>query len=94
LERLADADVFTDLGLDRRAALWAAKAAAAKTLPLFDDTLEGEGLQEPETQLPEMSLGEQVVEDYRALRLSLRAHPLALMRPVLTPGSSGQGLSD
>ncbi len=91
LERFADADAFTDLGLDRRAALWAARAAAAKTLPLFDDTLEGEGLQEPETQLPEMSLGEQVVEDYRALRLSLRAHPLALMRPVLTPGDLGRG---
>ncbi len=32
-----------------------------------------------------MSLGEEVVEDYVALRLSLRAHPIALLRPILTP---------
>ena len=30
-----------------------------------------------------MALGEQVAEDYRALRLSLRAHPLALIRDTL-----------
>ena len=30
-------------------------------------------------------LGEEVVEDYVATRLSLKAHPLALLRDVLTP---------
>jgi hypothetical protein len=34
-----------------------------------------------------MSLGEEVVEDYHALRLTLRAHPLALLRHLLTPGA-------
>jgi hypothetical protein len=32
-----------------------------------------------------MGLGEQVVEDYAAMRLSLRAHPVALIRHLLTP---------
>jgi hypothetical protein len=32
-----------------------------------------------------MSLGEEMIEDYAALRLSLRAHPLALLRSILTP---------
>jgi hypothetical protein len=32
-----------------------------------------------------MTLGEEVVEDYTALRLSLRSHPLALLRHILTP---------
>ncbi len=32
-----------------------------------------------------MTLGEEVVEDYLALRLSLRAHPMELLRPSLGP---------
>ena len=31
-----------------------------------------------------MNLGEAVVEDYVAMRLSLRAHPVELIRPTLT----------
>ena len=32
-----------------------------------------------------MTEGEQVVEDYAALRLTLRSHPVALLRDWLTP---------
>jgi hypothetical protein len=32
-----------------------------------------------------MTTGEEVIEDYAALRFSLRAHPVALLRPYLTP---------
>jgi hypothetical protein len=32
-----------------------------------------------------MTEGEEVVEDYAALRLTLRTHPVALLRPWLTP---------
>ena len=32
-----------------------------------------------------MSEGEEVVEDYVAMRLTLRAHPMALLRHRLTP---------
>jgi hypothetical protein len=35
-----------------------------------------------------MELGEQVVEDYAAMRLSLRAHPVALIRHLLTPSDT------
>jgi len=38
---------------------------------------------EPEVALPVASAGEEVVEDYRVLRLSLKDHPLALLRPAL-----------
>ncbi|NRB35873.1 MAG: error-prone DNA polymerase [Rhodobacteraceae bacterium] len=85
LERLAEADAFADLGLTRREALWAAKAITApKPLPLFAGDLDGEAFDEPAAHLPAMTLGEQVVEDYVATRLSLRAHPMALLRPHLT----------
>lgn len=88
LARLAEADVFASLGLDRRAALWAAKALTRETpLPLFAGDMDGEGIVEPAVQFRAMSEGEQVVEDYVALRLTLRTHPMALLRPLLTPGS-------
>ena len=90
LTRLAEADAFAGLGLARREALWQARAISGeKPLPLFAGDLDGEGGQEPAVVLPEMSLGEQVVEDYVATRLTLRAHPMALLRPLLTPGFGG-----
>jgi len=86
LERLAEADAFTGMGLTRRAALWAVRAVRAPApLPLFSDPLDGEGLREPDILLPSMHLGEEVVEDYVAMRLTLRAHPMELLRPTL-PG--------
>ncbi len=82
LDRLAEVDGFAGLGLSRRDALWQAKALKApKPLPLFG--LDGEGGQEPVAHLPRMTLGQEVIEDYLSLRLSLRAHPLELLRPNL-----------
>lgn len=84
--RLAEADVFAAFGLSRRDALWEAKALVkGPCLPLFAGDIDGEVVQEPAALLPEMTAGEEVVEDYVALRLSLRAHPVALLRPLLTP---------
>ena len=84
VETLAAADAFRSMGLDRRQALWQARALAkAPPLPLFEAGEErGEGL-EPAVVLPALADGEQVVEDYRMLRLSLRAHPLAFLRDRL-----------
>ncbi|EBA17159.1 DNA polymerase III, alpha subunit, putative [Roseobacter sp. SK209-2-6] len=84
LERLAEADAMADMGLGRRQALWQVKAIRGQVpLPLFSDPLEGEGLREPDVVLPPMNLGEEVVEDYVALRLTLKAHPMELLRPLI-----------
>ncbi len=84
LTRLAEADAFATLGLSRRDALWAAEAIAGGTpLPLFATDMEGEAISEPAVQFREMTMGEAVVEDYVSMRLTLRAHPMALLRPVL-----------
>ena len=89
LETLARADAFASLGVDRRAALWAvAGLDGERPLPLFAAAAEAaeaapDHEREPAVTLPPMALGEQVAEDYRALRLSLRAHPLALIRDTL-----------
>ncbi|MEZ5911449.1 MAG: error-prone DNA polymerase [Paracoccaceae bacterium] len=86
LERLAEADGFADMGLNRRDALWQVKAIRSpRQLPLFDDRVDGEGIAEPPVPLPQMNLGQEVVEDYITLRLSLRAHPMELLRPMI-PG--------
>ncbi len=83
LAALAEADAFAGLGLDRRAALWAAHAIRGEApLPLFSG-LEGEGHAEEPVVLPSMTLGASVIADYAALRLTLRAHPMALIRPRL-----------
>ncbi len=84
LERLAEADAFVGMGLNRRDALWAVRAIRApKPLPLFSDPMDGEGVREPEVSLPSMHLGEEVVEDYVSMRLTLRAHPMELLRPSI-----------
>nr|WP_275259748.1 error-prone DNA polymerase [Gemmobacter caeruleus] len=92
LERLAEGDAFAALSLNRREALWAAKALRAPApLPLFGS--DGEGGQEPQVNLPQMTLGQEVIEDYLALRLSLRAHPLEVMRPRLPESVPHQQLA-
>ncbi|TRC92332.1 DNA polymerase III subunit alpha [Mesorhizobium sp. WSM4303] len=87
IERLAQADAFRSLGLDRRAALWEVRAldgkSAAERLPLFDQSAIRLRELEPETKLPTMPLGEHVIHDYRALGLSLKAHPVAFLRERL-----------
>ncbi|BAI71047.1 DNA polymerase III subunit alpha [Azospirillum sp. B510] len=87
LEKLARADAFRSVGLDRRAALWAVRALGDAPLPLFA-RLDGPMAGEPDAPLPAMALGEHVVMDYGSLSLSLKAHPLALLRdglPGVTP---------
>lgn len=86
LERLAEADAFASVHLTRRDALWRVRAIhGQKPLPLFNDPIDGEAIQEPAVSLPQMHLGEEVVEDYVATRLTLRAHPMEILRPSM-PG--------
>jgi error-prone DNA polymerase len=84
IERLAAADAFRSMGLDRRQALWEVRALApAEPLPLFAWNEAREVGPEPAVELPEMPLSEHVVNDYQTLRLSLKAHPLSFLRPRL-----------
>ncbi len=87
IEKMAEADAFRSVGLDRRAALWAVRAldgrSAAEKLPLFDRPDIGLRDNEPETHLPLMAPGQHVVHDYQTLGLSLKAHPVSFLRSRL-----------
>ena len=87
LERLAEADAFAVLGLDRRAALWAVRGLPDTVLPLFA-AADGQGRPSPElveqtVLLKPMKEGREVVEDYRSVGLSLGRHPVAFLRAEL-----------
>ncbi|KAB7645532.1 error-prone DNA polymerase [Polymorphobacter fuscus] len=88
LRLLADADAFRSIALDRRQALWDVRRTPADTLPLFAAADARELAAEADVALPEMTLGEHVAADYQTLRLSLKAHPMALLRPVF----AGEGV--
>ncbi len=79
LRKLAAADAFRSMGLDRRQALWDARALKdAPDLPLFREVRDEGG--EVMFELPQMPRCEHVVADYQTLRLSLKAHPMAFLR--------------
>jgi len=80
LEAIARADACRSMGLDRREALWALKGLGEAPLPIFAAAGEEEQGVEAPAPLPAMALPEHVAEDYASLHLSLKSHPLALLR--------------
>jgi len=84
IHRLAAADAFRSMGLDRRAALWDSRALKqAPDLPLFAAAeARDEGEDREVAQLPTMPLAEHVVNDYQTVRLSLKAHPMRFVREL------------
>ncbi|WP_372772184.1 error-prone DNA polymerase [Mangrovibacterium sp.] len=82
LERLADADAFRSIGLDRRRALWEVSALHDHPTGLFTGTPSASA-SEQQTELPAMSKGEHVIQDYASTALSLKAHPVSFFRPTL-----------
>lgn len=97
LELLARGDAFQSMELSRRQAFWIVRGIANSTfdslatkdhgLPLFSNAKEYHRNKisniEPKVSLPIASIGEEVIDDYNVLRLSLKSHPLALLRENL-----------
>jgi len=88
LERLAEADAFRGMGLDRRGALWQVRALNGTVLPLFAAADTGrrprpEIVEAPVSLVPAPG-GREVVDDYTSTGLSLRQHPVAFLRRDLS----------
>ncbi|MEM9661055.1 MAG: error-prone DNA polymerase [Planctomycetota bacterium] len=81
LRSLAEADGFGSMGLDRQRALWQIRPLRDAPLPLFEqvDTTDAAGLD----RLPAIETGDQIISDYSATGLSLKAHPVSLLREHL-----------
>lgn len=78
LQQLAAADALMSLAGQRRQQVWQASALHAQP-PL----LQGSFNADEELDLPAAPEGEEVIWDYAALGLTLRSHPLKLLRPRL-----------
>lgn len=81
LEKLADADAFRSIGLDRRQALWEV-STKDKSVAMFSGQPSPDSIYEHIT-LPVMTVSEHVVHDYAATSLSLKAHPVSFVRHKL-----------
>ncbi len=83
IERLADADAFRSIGLDRRKALFEVYALRDRPEGIYTGQSAAD-LSEQEISLPTMALSEHVVHDYGSTSLSLKAHPVSFVREKLT----------
>lgn len=92
LEKLADADAFRSIGIDRREAMWQVAALQkeqfVKTLKDKAPVFEGRALtlfedQDEKVSLPVMTDAEHVIQDYASMSLSLKAHPVSFVRDNL-----------
>lgn len=87
LERLAEADAFQSLGLNRRKALWAVRGLkgsdGVERLQLFRQSDRPAVRNEADPGLPLMTHSEDVVHDYRTMSFSLKAHPMGFLRRKL-----------
>ncbi len=87
IEKLADGDAFHGFSVDRRQGLWKVRGLGDAPLPLFAAADRAAGIfaegVEPDVALRPLTDGREVIEDYRALQLSLRGHPLTFVRDEL-----------
>jgi len=95
LRRLAAAESFGSLGLDRSQSLWQVRALPKRrTTSLWitsdgSDTFDGSSTSDRadtvDVRLPKVPRLRRVALDYGATGLSLRDHPMACLRPLLEP---------
>ena len=78
MKLLAGADALMSLSGHRRQQVWDASALRSTPLLLRDAPID-----EALLELPEAPEGEEIMFDYAATGLTLRRHPLALLRPLL-----------
>jgi error-prone DNA polymerase len=81
LEKLADADAFRSIHLDRRQALWEI-STKDRPVAMFNGQ-PSEDEKSENISLPHMTTSEHVVHDYAATALSLKAHPVSFVREKL-----------
>jgi error-prone DNA polymerase len=82
MQCLAASDALSGLAGQRRDAIWAVAGVDTRATPMLKAT---RTIEDADPEFESLSLGDAVLADYRALGLSLKGHPLALLRPALAP---------
>ena len=82
LQCLAASDALVELAGERRDAIWAAAGVDTRATPLLQTT---RTVESTEAAFEPLTLGDSVLADYRSLGLSLKGHPMALLRSALAP---------
>ena len=80
LEALADADALKSLSGHRHQSQWQIMALEQPKPLLRDEQAQTASYFDDEVQLPQPAVAEEVLADYRATGLTLRAHPMSLLR--------------
>ncbi len=80
MEALADADALRDLGGHRHQAQWQIMALEENRPLLRHEQFQAAKTFNDGVELPAPAVAEEVLSDYRSTGLSLRAHPMALLR--------------
>ena len=80
MEALADADALASLSGHRHQSQWQIMALEESRPLLQDEQFQNARYFNDEVQLPAPAVAEEVLSDYRATGLTLRAHPLSLLR--------------
>jgi error-prone DNA polymerase len=95
LKKLAAADAFRSMNLDRQHALWMLRELRDEELPLFDggrhegteprrhEERDDETKRRRDEVLPSVTPARQVIQDYFSVGLSLKAHPISFIREEL-----------
>ncbi len=82
MQCLAASDALSRLAGQRRDAIWAVAGVDTRATPMLKAT---RTVEDADPEFESLSLGDAVLADYRSLGLSLKGHPLALLRPALAP---------
>jgi error-prone DNA polymerase len=82
LVRLAEADALGALAPDRRSAVWQSLAVESDGGDLFAGVVPPE----PEPELPPASAAEEISTDFATTGLSVRGHPMSVLRGALEGG--------
>jgi error-prone DNA polymerase len=80
LDRLAQADAFSSMSVERRDALWKTSALEGRIPPLFRTA---DLFNDPAVDLPATTPSQEVLADYLTMGLTLREHPLTFLRSRL-----------
>ncbi len=93
VRKLARADAFGSMAIDRQAALWAARTLRDERLPLFEHRPDEAGEALGSESLPPIAPHDHTLHDYAFTGLSLREHPVSFLRRRLerlrvTPSST------